>query len=162
MEGYQGVDIDPIADVVADMGDLPFLDDTVDAIISQHALEHVSKFRVVPILKEWARVIKPGLTEDGSARMIVRVPDLEWCLKHLLNVIKTHPAHCDGWDMAVVFGSQSQDGGKSIHEGEFHKTGFTLPLMQRYVHEAGLHLHAFEELWTHGQKTLSFECYKAK
>jgi predicted SAM-dependent methyltransferase len=61
LKGYMGVDIDPRADVVADMGDLPFLDNEVEAIYSSHALEHVSKFRVGPILREWARVIKPGL-----------------------------------------------------------------------------------------------------
>lgn len=160
LKGYTGVDIDSRADVVADMGDLPFCDNEVERIYSTHALEHVSKFRVVPILREWARVIKPGLADDGTARMILRVPSLIWCLEHLLAVARAKPDRCDGWDMAVVFGSQTQDNGKTIHPGEFHQTGFTPELMTRYLFEAGLTVIKFEILWTHGQETLSFEVVK--
>ncbi len=145
---YLSVDAFTGADVQAYMWALPFADGSVDEIYSSHALEHISKFQVVPTLEEWARVIK------AEGRIIIRVPDLEWCVNKWLET------KGDGWDMAIIFGSQTQDDGISIHEGEFHKTGFTRGLMLGYLRKAGLTLFRYEDLWTHEQKTMSFECMK--
>lgn len=146
--GFLNVDLDnPRADIQADMGKLPFPDASVDVIFSSHALEHVSKFEVVPVLREWRRVMKP------SGRIIIRVPNLVWCVKRWLQT------QGDGWDMALIFGSQSQDG-QTIHQGEFHKTGFTEALMRKYLQQARLTVVKYEVLWTHEQETMSFECVK--
>ncbi len=141
LEGFTGVDLYKAAQVIAPMWKLPYSDGTVDEIYSSHALEHVGKFQVVPTLKEWARVLKP------EGRITIRVPDLEWCCRHWLAHQNT------GWDMDVLFGIQTT-------EGEFHKTGFTRRIMESYLAEAGLHLVRYEDLQTHGQKTMSFECMR--
>lgn len=142
-DGRIGVDpYAPGADVVAFGWALPYDDSSVDEIFSSHALEHIEKRKVVPTLTEWARVIKP------EGKIIIRVPDLVWCCTHWLQ-------HQDnGWSMDTLFGHQA-------HEGEFHRTGFTKALMKGYLQEAGLVLVVYEELETHGQKTMSFECTKA-
>lgn len=60
LAGWTAVDIDPdlYPDVVAEVSDLPFEDDTVDEIYASHVLEHVPYDS--PALKEWLRVLKPG------------------------------------------------------------------------------------------------------
>lgn len=40
--------------------DFPFEDNCVDCIYSSHLLEYFDRTEVVPILKEWRRVLKPG------------------------------------------------------------------------------------------------------
>jgi predicted SAM-dependent methyltransferase len=147
-EGYMAVDAFGNPDVQADMWALPFDDDTIDEIRSAHALEHISKFQVVPTLWEWRRVLRSG------GRLDLQVPDLEWCVKRWLQTKR------DGWDMAILFGSQTQDGGQTIHPGEFHKTGFTEALMLEYLNRAGFMVSGFERIWTHEQETMRFVCVK--
>ncbi len=143
--GYLALDIDPrCADVVAEMMHLPFAEGSVERIYAAHCLEHISKFEVVPTLREWWRVLRVG----GELELLV--PDLVWCVQRWLQT------QGDGWDMAVIFGSQTQDGGATIHRGEFHKTGFTEALVHGYLVEAGFQVKAFERIWTHGQETMKF------
>ncbi|MGH2921561.1 MAG: class I SAM-dependent methyltransferase [Gaiellaceae bacterium] len=56
---YVSTDIDPhIADVAADITDLPFADDSQDLIICLHVLEHVPDDRKA--ISELFRVLRPG------------------------------------------------------------------------------------------------------
>lgn len=58
---YTTVDLHaPEADVRADMGDLPYPDDSIDAIWASHVLEHVPPERTDAVLQEWLRVLAPG------------------------------------------------------------------------------------------------------
>jgi predicted SAM-dependent methyltransferase len=141
-DGWIGIDpFSPNADLRCFMWDLPHDDNTVDEIYSSHALEHVEKKLVLPTLKEWYRVIKPG------GKVTLRVPDLEWCCNWFL-------AHqTTGWDMDVIFGNQA-------HKGEFHKTGFTKDILKYYVIQAGFTITKYAEISTHSQKTLSVELTK--
>jgi predicted SAM-dependent methyltransferase len=137
-EGYVTVDAYTEADIRAPMWDVGLEDGCAETIYSCHALEHVAKAEVVPTLREWARLLKPG----GYIEIIV--PDLEWCCKEWL-VWQTN-----GWHMDILFGGQG-------HAGEFHKTGFTFNLMQAYAAEAGLRIERFERVDSHGQPSLYFE-----
>jgi len=113
--------VDPFAegaDIKAFMWDLPYEDNSVDEIICQQALEHVTKFAVVPSLKEWNRVLKPG------GKLQLQVPDLEWACMHWLSHQTTE------WNMDIIYGNQ-------MHEGEFHKTGFTMKILGQYFAAAG-------------------------
>jgi predicted SAM-dependent methyltransferase/GT2 family glycosyltransferase len=143
-EGWIGVDaFNEGADIMANMWELPYGDGEVDEIYTSHALEHVGKFEVVPTLKEWARVIRAG------GVITIRVPDLVWCCKNWLR------NQDDGWNLAVLFGHQCEP-------GEFHKTGFTRPLMEKYLAEAGLRLVSFQTIESHGQPTMEFICKRAE
>ena len=104
-------------------------------------LEHCYKAQIIPTLKEWFRVLKSG------GKLTLKVPDLAWCCQWWLE------HQTSGWDMDIIFGGQSR-------EGEAHHTGFNREIMINYLHEAGFKVEKFEELETHSQKTLSFECEK--
>lgn len=103
--------------VQAFMWDMPFENDSVDGLFCFMALEHVSKFQVMPILAEFNRVLKMG------APFIILVPDLLWVLSAFI----ANPSH--EWEMDMLFGTQE-------NEGEFHKTGFTEGIIQEYFTEA--------------------------
>lgn len=118
-EGYTGVDAyTGNAEIKANMWDLPFAEGEVDEIFSSNALEHVSKFQVIPTLLEWKRVLKIG------GKLILEVPDLEWACMWWI----THQSV--KWDMDIIYGTQ-------LHEGEFHKTGFSAKIIWQYFYDIG-------------------------
>lgn len=142
--GWLGVD--PYvedADIKAPMWQLPFDDNSIDEIFTSHALEHIAKAEIIPTLKEWYRVLKPG------GKVTIRVPDLEWCVRHWLQ-----HQNDTGWCLDIIFGNQN-------HAGEFHKTGFTSLTLTRYAQIAGFtNVLKLEYLDTHGQQTISLEVQK--
>jgi len=99
--------------VKAYMWDTPFDDDSVDFLVCMAALEHVSKFKVDPTLREFARILKPG------AAFAILVPNLEYALLTWLS------NQNNGWEMDLIFGTQE-------HEGEYHRTGFSVDLIKDY------------------------------
>lgn len=106
------------AEVKAFMWDLPYEDETVDTIYCAQALEHVSKYAVVPTLQEWRRVLKSG------GKLQLQVPDLQWAVMNWLANPTTE------WNMDIIFGNQR-------HEGEYHKTGFTMEILAMYFNIVG-------------------------
>lgn len=106
--------------IKAYMWDMPFEDNTIDGIVCFHALEHISKYQVLPSLTEFHRVLKPG------ARALLLVPNLEWVL---IEFLKNPTVQ---YEMDMIFGSQTHDQ-KTIHEGEFHRTGFTPTILRKYL-----------------------------
>lgn len=61
--GFETLDVEKRANVdhVADAaGPLPFDDDTFDIIHASHILEHIPWQHTDRVLKEWARILKPG------------------------------------------------------------------------------------------------------
>jgi SAM-dependent methyltransferase len=129
-DSFTSIDAYTDADIKAFMWDIPLPDACVDVIFSSNALEHVSKFDVVPTLREWHRILKPG----GKLQIIV--PDLEWAVQFWLALQGT------SWDMDIIYGHQK-------HEGEYHKTGFTPKIIWNYLVEAnkgGWNVHKIEYL----------------
>jgi predicted SAM-dependent methyltransferase len=113
-EKFTSVDLFVECDIQASMWEIPLPDGSVDAIYSSNALEHVGKKEVVPTLREWHRLLKVG------GRLQLLVPDLEWaCQWWLANQEDL------GWSLDIIYGHQ-------LHDGEYHKTGFTPQIMQRY------------------------------
>jgi predicted SAM-dependent methyltransferase len=107
----------PQINVKAYMWDMPFENNSIDGILCMMALEHISKYQVMPTLAEFNRVLKSG------AKFIILVPDLFW----ILDAFKTNPS--PEWEMDMLFGVQN-------HDGEYHKTGFTKEIMEQYFQEA--------------------------
>lgn len=62
LPGYINVDIQsgPAVDRVADLRTLPWESGSVDMVYSCAAIEHFGRREWVGVLKEWARVLKPG------------------------------------------------------------------------------------------------------
>lgn len=123
------------ADICADMWSLPFPDGSVSEIWSSHALEHIARAKVMPTLREWHRVLEPG----GVAT--ISVPDLDYAVRYWL-------AH-KGQDRALqlLFGNQK-------HDGEYHRTGWSLRSLRADVEGAGLVVRRLNSIWDHAQQTL--------
>jgi len=111
--GVDAFSTHPGVNVQAYMWDMPFEDNSIDGIICMMALEHISKFQVMPTLAEFYRVLKPG------ARFIILVPDLIWVLERFISNPNAE------WEMDMLFGIQT-------HDGEYHKTGFTIDIIHKY------------------------------
>lgn len=134
-EEYTTVDLYGDPDVRADMGDLPFMDDTVDAIWASHVLEHCAMGLVPSVLAEWLRVLRP------HARAIIRVPNFDYVAKYWLT------GEDRAWAEAMVFGLQTE-------AGEFHKSAFSPSLLKGDLEGVGFECLRVEMRWTHGQETL--------
>lgn len=81
-EGYLNVDLDanaPNVDVVADISQpLPFADESIDAIMASHSLEHISYVQTKEVLTDWKRVLKKG------GMMDIKVPDCRFAFEAYL------------------------------------------------------------------------------
>lgn len=115
--GVDAYEEGPMVNVKAFMWDMPFGDNTVDGIICMSALEHISKYQVLPTLAEFNRVLKVG------AKFIILVPDLLWVMNEFMNNPNVD------WEMDMIFGTQT-------HDGQYHKTGFTEDIFHKYFEEA--------------------------
>jgi predicted SAM-dependent methyltransferase len=120
--GYINIDLHyPQADVQMDVRRLEYADNSVEEITSSHLLEHFGKREIPAILKDWHRVLKPG----GILKL--NLPNLEWCCK---NWLAQPPEKKTGLALDMLFGLQSS-------EGEYHKTGFTKPVLRALLEQAG-------------------------
>ena len=111
----------------------------VEEIRCVHALEHVPKAKVLPTLREWHRVLRPG------GRLTVDVPDLDYIARHWLE----HEAGpiTDAWALDIIFGNQGD-------EGQFHMTGFNSRLLEAAITAAGFAGASITPVWSHGQMCL--------
>lgn len=134
--GWTGIDTHETADIQAPMWDVPLPDACADELYSSHALEHVMKAQVIPTLKEWRRLARPGAT------LTLRIPDLAWCVRNWVA-----SGMGNGWELDTIFGSQE-------HEGNCHRTGFTLSMLLFYLKQAGWEPVGQRLIESHGQLTI--------
>lgn len=130
-------------DIKAPMWDIPLPDNSVEAIWSEHALEHVPMSKVPETLREWYRLLKPG------HRAIIQVPNFDYVAKYWLTGENRQ------WAEMMVFGNQ-------MHDGEYHKCAFTAALLRSDCEAAGFKVLRVDIRWTHSQETLQAVCEKAK
>lgn len=128
------VNIDLFSDdprvVGMDIRTLNLPDGCADGIIASDILEHFSHREVDAVLKEWARVLKPG------GELVVRCPSLRLQAKAYLNGV---------WDADVasymIFGGQT-------NPGDYHCIGFDEQSMRKHLAQVGLQVSSFEEVDT--------------
>lgn len=118
-DGWKNIDIrdDVDPDVVADISDLPYQDNSIDTILAQDVLEHFEE--PVPVLKEWRRL----LTDDGT--LIIRVPD--W------NVLGDR----DYWEGEPIRQIEKDVYGGHKNPFDQHHTLWTKELMFERLRDAG-------------------------
>ena len=118
-EGYINIDkFDSSADANWDIEHIPLHDRTVAQVVCSDFLEHLPHNQVLPILKEINRLLKQ------QGRLIIIVPDLVKLCERVAN----NPE--DEWSLAQLYGHQQ-------HEGQFHKTGFTVKRLSNLLGFAG-------------------------
>jgi predicted SAM-dependent methyltransferase len=119
-QDYTTVDLyAPGADIKADAGDLPFDDNSVEAIWASHILEHIRPARVQAVLREWLRVLQPGGT------LTIAVPDLDDA--------------CRAW-LERRPGAQSMIFGAFEGEGQTHYLGWGPLEMRDELRAAGFNI----------------------
>jgi len=147
--------------VRSDMFQLPFESESIDAIYSSHALEHLPFRRARAALVEWSRVLKP------EARLYLAVPDLEEICRLLLAPDSAVSSDLKwGWFVYTLFGWQQSASDRSNSAetepdpGQFHHCGFTERSLRRFLTEAGFEIH---ELYRYdGWDTPSLWCEATK
>lgn len=143
--GYINVDAYvPTADLQMDIFDLQMDDGMVDEVFSSHMLEHLGKYEVPKVLTEWHRVLKPG------GRLCLNLPDLEWCMAQWL---RTPEEQRWGWALDTIYGLQT-------HDGEYHKTGFTVARAEQLMEDAGFANVKVSWTWSHGMRCLWVEAVR--
>lgn len=90
--GYKHLDVRrglPELDYVVDFSKqkLPMVDSTMQEILANHVIEHISWRRLPFVIKEWYRVLMPG------GKLVLRTPNLKFiCESYLAKIItKEHP-----------------------------------------------------------------------
>lgn len=79
IDGFTSVDLyDPAADVMADICELPFPNDSVDEIVAYQVVEHIPYQKSAQMFEEMYRVLKPG----GIATF--ETPDVDIICKNIL------------------------------------------------------------------------------
>ena len=117
---YTNIDIDPRADVQADLRQLPFENESADEIVAIHVIEHFYRWEVVDVLKEWSRVLKPG------GRLVLECPDLAKILRNILS---------GGPERMTLMGLYGDP--KYRSPIMTHKWAYTHQMLRHVVEEAG-------------------------
>ena len=123
-------------DFLAPVTELPFDDDSFDAVYCSHTLEHLPEHEVPLALKEFRRVLKAG------NRVYLHVPDLKVAAQRILDdcpnqaIYQSPAGPVAALDMVYGFRPFLACG----IEGMEHRTGFTLALLSYRLEEAGLRL----------------------
>jgi len=121
--GYTNCDLfpGPGIDEVFSLDCVPYADNSVDEIASEHALEHLPRPRSEAALAEWARVLKPG------GRLDLKIPDIELCCQNFL----TDKTNQYTWWLHTIYGVQDYRGNlnyplqNKVNPGQIHYTGYT-------------------------------------
>ena len=115
--------------VKMDARKLEYPDKSVAKIYTSHLLEHFGLWEIEPILKEWNRVLVQG------GQLILNVPDMEWAAYELISLQAGNPPKSPVFNtekkiMEIFYGNQD-------HEGEFHKSGYTVNSLTQYLESCG-------------------------
>jgi len=125
LEGYTNIDIvpGPDVDIVSSAHELKNVDDnSVDEILAEHLLEHLTFYEANRALAEWYRVLKPG------GKLFIECPDLYGLCKAFVkaNEYQRFQSNQGSWALIQhIYGNQI---GRSQEEklSQVHKSGYTI------------------------------------
>ncbi len=131
-----------------DVRALPYAPGSVDTIYTSHLLEHLSIPDVSPTLAHWRSLLKRG----GAGTIHINVPDLEWMARTLLDnlAIERAGGQPPGYfNQSVTFTGNSMLQaiyGSQVHDGEFHRCGFTREALLSLLSAAGFGVFSVQQL----------------
>lgn len=132
IDGYLNIDkTDIAADIIMDMTEVRYPDETVDEIVIYQALEHIPHQRTVPFLMNCYAMLKRG------SKMVIEVPNLTVVCRNVLEQGLTPQWHDN------IYGGyyRPQDIDRypdwEFHRGSIHYQGFTEERLVRVLKEAG-------------------------
>jgi glycosyltransferase involved in cell wall biosynthesis/SAM-dependent methyltransferase len=131
MPGYVNVDIfkGPIIDEVFYFDNIPYIDNSIGAIHSEHALEHVPFKRAEKALKEWFRVLKPG------GELLLKIPDFDDCCRKYVET-PIENKYGRWWYKATIYGIQESQAGEPDN-AQIHMCGFAPNEIQEVLERNG-------------------------
>ena len=107
----------------------PIHNDSVDEILSVHVIEHIERWKILPMLIEWHRILKPG------AQVAIEWPDLLKACKF----IAENPESLISEDRRVlkktihsIFGNSRYQ-----HRAMMHAYGYSAASLSKILTEAG-------------------------
>lgn len=142
-----------------ELTDLPYVDGSVDEILAEHVLEHLSFAEEALAWPEMARVLRRG------GRLTLEVPDFEWvCAVFLAGVddwrefyVVGHADHYAGCGTALnqrwgivqtmFFGNQNGD-------GQFHRSAYTEGKLRALARRTGFSAIKVERRFAKGGQAL--------
>lgn len=124
IDGFKNIDIidGPNVDIVTSAHDLSMLEDeSVDEILAEHLLEHLTFFQANRALTEWYRVLKP------EGKLIIEVPDLEGLCRAFLEATNYERFQSNQGHWGVIHHLYGHQKGRSEEENlaQTHKSGYT-------------------------------------
>lgn len=125
-EDYINVDLyaDAKVDARFDVASLPYEDNSVDEIKAFHIIEHFDWHKGNEVLKEWARVLKPG------GKLWLETPDFYESCKQFIQVFEKN----DGEGIARMYGHFFSE---AWLPGQAHLFLFTEPQLRTQLEWAG-------------------------
>jgi predicted SAM-dependent methyltransferase len=121
--GWVGIDLidGPGVDICAPADELPFVDSTVQEIMAEHLIEHLTFYEFNRTMAEWYRVLKPG------GKLTIECPDLLGLCRQFIesNEYSQYTSYKGQWPLiAHLYGHQR---GKNEAEifSQVHKSGYT-------------------------------------
>jgi predicted SAM-dependent methyltransferase/glycosyltransferase involved in cell wall biosynthesis len=127
--GYVNVDIfkGPAVDEVFDLDEIPYKDNSISVINSEHSLEHVGWVRADRALVEWYRVLKPG------GQLMLKIPDLSDCCRKYLESTSDENKQ---WYKYTIYGIQKSQAGEP-DEVQTHRAGWSMEEMCKKLESLG-------------------------
>ena len=126
------------ADVSCDLRKLTFPPDYVDRIAAIHVMEHFYQWEVIPMLREWKRVLVPG------GKIILELPCMDKVFNHIMARMKKGENPSPGFSWLAIWG----DPGKR-DVSMCHKWGYFKGDMDKVLQEAGFENITHEEAKYH-------------
>jgi len=111
-------------DVVADIRQLPFKDNSIELIETYHTFEHIPRQEITSTLLDWFRVLKL----DG--KLIIEIPDFEQNCRDYLDAVERKD-----WDDTIMQLGYIY-GGDSIVPEDAHRWGYSPLSLAEFLYSA--------------------------
>jgi predicted SAM-dependent methyltransferase len=136
LPGYENLDIVPVPGAVKILS-AHSLDqyetDSVDEVLAEHILEHLTFFEANLALQEWHRVLRPG------GKLIIECPDLEGLCKAFLRAseYQRYQSNMGHWPLIAHFYGHQRGSTEDERLAQVHKTGYTFDRLKEILKGMG-------------------------